>query len=102
MVAKTMDQKEFCHGCTNKSGCQEVYEKIGNIQGGSIVSKVMTAFLLPILVFIACLACFDKLLAKVTTSKELQTAAGLLLALLVTCVCVLVIIVINRSLIKHK
>lgn len=97
-----MDQKEFCHDCKNKSGCQEVYEKIGNIPGESIVSKVITAFLLPILVFIACLACFDKLLAKVTTNKELQTAAGLLLALLVTCVCVLIIRLINRGLIKHK
>lgn len=97
-----MDQQEICHGCTQKSKCQEVYEKMGNIQGGPIVSKVITAFLLPILVFIACLACFDKILSKVTKIKELQTVAGLLLALLVTCVCVLMIRLINRGLIKHK
>ncbi len=102
MAAKTMDQQELCHGCTKKSRCQEVYEKIGNIQGGSIVLKVITAFLLPILVFIVSLAGFDKILAKVTTSKELQTAAGLLLALLVTFVCVLITRVINKGLIKNK
>lgn len=102
MVATTMDQQGFCHNCNQKNCCQEVYEKLGNIQGGSIVSKVMTAFLLPILVFIACLAGFDKILAKVTIIKELQTIAGLLLALLVTCVCVLMIRVISRGMTKHK
>lgn len=102
MVARTMDQQGFCHNCNQKNRCQEVYEKMGNIQGGSITSKVLTAFLLPILVFIAFLTVFDKILAKVTDIKELQTAAGLLLALLVTCVCVLMIIVINKNMTKHK
>jgi hypothetical protein len=102
MAAKTMDQQEICHSCNKKSGCQEVYEKIGNIQEDSIVLKVITAFLLPILVFIVSLAGFDKILAKVTTIKELQTAAGLLLALSVTFVCVLMTRAINKGLIKHK
>ncbi|NIP27520.1 MAG: hypothetical protein GWO38_27840 [Phycisphaerae bacterium] len=75
---------------------------MGNIQGGSIVSKVITAFLLPILIFITCLAVFDKILSKVTDIKEWQTAAALLLALLVTCVCVLTIIVINKGMTKLK
>lgn len=102
MAMNTMDQHEICHGCTKKSGCQEVYEKMGNIQGESVVLKVLAAFLLPILVFIVSLAGFDKILAKVTTIKELQTAAGLLLALSVTFVCVLMTRAINKGLIKHK
>jgi len=102
MVARTMDQQGFCHNCNQKNRCQEVYEKLGNLPGESIFSKVMTAFLLPILVFIAFLAGFGKILSKVTDIKELQTVAGLLLALLVTCVCVLMVRVINRGLIKHK
>ena len=102
MVMNTMDLQEICHDCNQKNRCQEVYEKVGNIQGESVVLKVLAAFLLPILVFIVCLAGFDKILAKVTTMKELQTAAGLLLALLVTCACVLLTRAINRGLIKHK
>jgi hypothetical protein len=102
MAMNTMDQQEICHGCTKKSGCQEVYEKMGNIQGPSVVFNVLAAFLLPIVVFIGCLAAFDKILAKVTTIKELQTAAGLLLALSVTFVCVLMTRAINKGLIKHK
>lgn len=97
-----MVEQTNCQECTQKSRCQEVYEKMGNLQGGSIVSKVITAFLLPIVVFIVSLAGFDKILAKVTNIKELQTAAGLLLALLITCVCVWITSAINRSLIKHK
>jgi hypothetical protein len=102
MVMNTMNQQEICHGCTKKSECQKVYEKMGNIQGESVVLKVLAAFLLPILVFIVSLAGFDKILAKVTTIKELQTAAGLLLALLVTLACILMTRVINRGLIKNK
>lgn len=102
MVMNTMDQQEICHECNQKNRCQEVYEKLGNIQGESVVLKVLAAFLLPILVFIICLAGFDKILAKVTTIKELQTAAGLLLALSVTLACILMTRVINRGLIKHK
>ncbi len=98
----TMDLQEICHDCNQKNRCQEVYEKLGNIQGKSVVLKVLAAFLLPILVFIVCLAGFDKILAKVTTIKELQTAAGLLLALLATLACILMTRVINRSLIKNK
>ena len=102
MVMNTMDLQEICHDCNQKNRCQEVYEKVGNIQGESVVLKVLVAFLLPILVFIVCLAGFDKILAKVTTMKELQTAVGLLLALLVTCACVLLTRAINIGLIKHK
>jgi hypothetical protein len=102
MVMNTMDQQEHCHGCTQKSRCQEVYEKMGNIQGGSIVLKVMSAFLLPILVFIGCLAAFEGILSKMRTSQEVQTWVGLLLALLVTFVCILITRVLNRSIIKHR
>ncbi len=97
-----MVEKTNCHECTQKSRCQEVYEKLGNIQRPSVVFNVLAAFLLPIVVFIVCLAGFDKILAKVTNNKELQTIAGLLLALLVTCVCVSMIRLINRGLFKHK
>jgi hypothetical protein len=97
-----MNLQEICHECNQKNHCQEVYEKLGNIQGKSVVLKVLAAFLMPILVFIVCLAGFDKILAKLTTIKELQTAAGLLLALLVTLACILMTRAINKGLIKHK
>jgi len=97
-----MVEQTNCHECTQKSRCQEVYEKLGNIQGPSVVFNVSAAFLLPIVVFIVSLAGFDRIVAKVTNNKELQTAAGLLLALLVTCLCVWITSAINRSLIKHK
>ncbi len=97
-----MDQQEICHECNQKSRCQEVYEKLGNIQGESVVLKVLAAFLLPILVFIGCLAAFEWLLAELTTSKGLQTVVGFLLALTVSGICILIVKAINRGLIKHK
>jgi uncharacterized membrane protein len=97
-----MVEQTNCQKCTQKSRCQEVYEKLGNIQGPSVVFNVLAAFLLPIVVFIVSLAGFDRILAKVTNNKELQTAASLMLALLITCVCVWMIRVIKRGMIKHK
>ncbi len=102
MVMNTMDQQEICHECNQKSRCQEVYEKLGNIQGESVVLKVLAAFLLPILVFIGCLAAFEGILAEVSNSKGVQTVVGFLLALMVSGICILIVKAINRGLIKHK
>ena len=97
-----MAEEKFCQGCHQKHRCQEVYEHLSKIEGTPVVFKAVAAFLLPIVVFIVCLAGFDKILAKVTTIKELQTVVGFLLALMVSGICILIVKAINRGLIKHK
>lgn len=60
---------------------------MGNTKGPSVVLKAVVAFLLPILVFIGCLAAFEAILAKVRSlinTKELRTILSFLLALSVT------------------
>lgn len=97
-----MAEEKFCQDCNQKSGCQEVYENLTKIQGPSVVLKVVAAFLLPIVVFIGCLAVFEWVLAEVTNSKEVQTIVSFLLSLVVSSLCILVVKAINRGLIKHK
>ncbi len=97
-----MDEQKVCQGCNYKSRCQEVYEKLGKIHGQSVVLKVLAAFLLPIVVFIGCLAASDRILAEVIHSKGAQTVVGLLLALLATCICILITRLINKGFINNK
>jgi len=57
---------------------------MGKAQGPSVVFKVIVAFLLPLIVFIASLAAFEKILSKTVDTKELQTVFSLLVAVAVT------------------
>ncbi|MGB2808601.1 MAG: hypothetical protein WBC22_12730 [Sedimentisphaerales bacterium] len=97
-----MAEEKFCQGCHQKHRCQEVYEHLSQIEGPGLAFKFVIAFLLPILVFIGCLAAFEGLLAELTTSKVVQTGVGFLLALTVSGICILIIKVINKGLVKNK
>ena len=105
MVAKTMVEQKtcgepvetICQGCSQQHECQEAYKKLANIKGTSVVFKVCIAFLLPLLVFIASLAAFERILAEAIDAKELRTAISFPLALSVTFVCVLIIRTICHS-----
>ncbi|MHC4640687.1 MAG: hypothetical protein ACYS32_03515 [Planctomycetota bacterium] len=97
-----MAEEKFCQGCNQSHRCQEVYEHLSQIKGPGVAFKVVIAFLLPILVFIGCLAAFEVILAEVTNSKGVQTAVGFFLALMVSGICILIVKAINRGLIKHK
>lgn len=97
-----MADEKFCQGCHQKHRCQEVYEHLSHVRGSGIVFKVILAFLLPIAVFIGCLAAFEEILAGVIQSKETQTVISLVLALIVSCAFVFITRVINRGLVKKK
>jgi len=85
-----MADQDFCHSCNQKHGCQEVHEHPGNIEGPSIVVKVLLAFLLPLVVFIVSLAIFERILAGAVNSGAARTVVSFLLALLATFVCILI------------
>ena len=97
-----MAQQKFCQECNQKHDCRDVYRQLGNSKGPLVVFKVVFAFLLPLVVFIAALAAFETILAKVINSKEVQTVLSFLLALAVTSVSILVIKMIGRQLRKDK
>jgi hypothetical protein len=96
MVAKTMDERKFCDNCMQKHDCQSVYRQLGDIEGPSVVIKVIVAFLLPLLVFIVSLAIFEKILGGAISTDQLRTALSLPAALLITFIFILIARVINR------
>ena len=91
-----MEQQENCQGCEQRHRCQEIYQRLGEVKGPSVVSKVVVAFLLPMVVFIIVLAAFEQTLGRMVSGKNLKTVFSLLLALVVTFVCILVTKVIQR------
>jgi len=92
-----MSEQNICEDCKQKHDCQRIYEQLGDVEGPSVVIKVIVAFLLPLVVFIVSLAVFQEIFAKAISSQRVQTALSLLLALLVTFVCILIVRVINRT-----
>lgn len=98
MVAKTMDQQEFCSSCVQKQNCGDVYRRLGNSQGPSIVLNVIIAFVLPLVAFIGFLALFEVILARVIEAEVLQTVVSVVLAVVGASICVLTAKVIKRQL----
>ena len=97
-----MDRQDFCQSCEQKHDCQDVYRQLGEAESPSVALKVVVAFLVPIVVFVASLAAFQQILASVINTEELQTVVSFLLALLLTGVCVLIIRAISRSVTKNR
>lgn len=97
-----MYKQNFCESCNQEHNCQEAYRQLGRAKGPSVVFKVLAAFLVPMVVFIASLAAFEQILAQALDAKELRTALSFLLALSITVVCIFVLKAINTQLGKDK
>lgn len=74
-----------------------MYEQLGKIEGPSIVKKVVLAFLLPLVVFVASLAIFERMLSAVLSAGQARSALSFVSALSLTFVCILLTKVINRQ-----
>ncbi len=69
---------------------------MGKMEGPSVVVKVILAFLLPLVVFVLCLAVLEKVLAGAISTEHVRTAVSFLLALLPTFACMLIARAISR------
>ncbi|MFB0552524.1 MAG: SoxR reducing system RseC family protein [Phycisphaerae bacterium] len=69
---------------------------MGDVEGPSVVVKVIFAFLLPLVVFIVSLAAFQEIFSKAIESQRAQTAFSFLLALVATFICILIIRVVRK------
>ncbi len=75
---------------------------MGDSTGESVTLKVILAFLLPLIVFIVSLAVSVRVFSGAIKAEGLQMALSLLLALMVTFVCVLITRVMNEQLGLNK
>ena len=91
-----MAEQKFCQDCSQKHQCQEAYRQLGNTKSPSVVFKVVIAFLVPLVVFIAALVASEKILAVIINSKEVRIVLSFLSALLVTFVSILIIKAVDK------
>lgn len=96
-----MKTDSYCSQCGHKETCQQVYAKLGEYEGPSVVRDVLIAFVLPIAVFMASFAGFERLL-RPRLSEPLLIAAAAAAALGVSVLLILIVKVLrNRFATKH-
>ena len=84
-----MAEKDFCSNCGQRQGCRQAYEQLGSLAGASVVMRVITAFLLPLLVFVVGLVVFEYLLGSIVNSTNARTVVSFLPAVSVSIVWIL-------------
>jgi len=91
-----MAQPDVCDGCRHAHTCKEVYGRLGSAEGPSVASKVVVAFLLPMVMFVVALGGFGGLLEDIVANPY-QTPLALVLALSTTAALMLVVRILVRS-----
>ena len=97
-----MAEIDNCSNCAQSQDCGTVYQQLGRAKGPSVTTKVLTAFLLPIAVFIIALGVFENILTGYLKNDNLRIAIGFVLAAGVTFTCILIASAINRRYDKNK
>ena len=72
-----------CGDCAQKHDCKSIYEHLGKTQGPSIVMRVVSAFLVPLVLFIVSLAAWFETSSKLLKNEALRTLLGILAAVAV-------------------
>ena len=93
-----MDTKQFCQNCQQEHDCQKVYEQLAKVKGPSMAPKAFIAFLLPLIVFVACLIFFQEVLEQRFENKNVLTIICFGLAAGVTCAVILLIKLVSSRL----
>lgn len=85
-----MDKRKVCESCNQSRDCKELYGGLGAAEGPSVAWRAALAFLLPMVVFIVCLAAAERVLTEAVKSGACRTAVSFALALPAAFVSVLV------------
>jgi hypothetical protein len=91
-----MAQPDVCDSCRHAHTCKEVYGRLGSAEGPSVASKVVIAFLLPMVMFVVALGAFGGLLDDIV-AQPYQTPLTLVLALATSAALMLVARLLVRS-----
>ena len=78
-----MGEAKSCNGCSEAHDCKKIYEQLGRDGGPSVAMKVIMAFALPIVLFLAALATLGHLLHERLVERY-ETPVVFFLALSVT------------------
>jgi len=93
-----MQKKNLCPDCTQSHNCGKVYQQLADTKVPSIVIKAVTAFLLPIIIFIAGLALLEDIFVQYIQTENLRLIVCCLLAAGAAFCCVLITRAVNHRL----
>jgi hypothetical protein len=85
-------EEKNCQGCGFRQTCEQVYRRLGSSSSsGPVTLKVVLAFLLPLIVFIASIAFFERILSSALSAKWLVMLLRLFSAVSITLVFTLIV-----------
>jgi hypothetical protein len=97
---------KLCENCgyRHRTGhcCIDIYQQLGRTKGPSVVGKVLLAFVLPLLVFIASLVLADYVLSIFLAESGISTLFAFLIAVALTVIFVQLIRIFTRKLIDTE
>jgi hypothetical protein len=96
-----MTQAKGCEGCSQAHDCKHIYERLGNVEGPSVVPKVLMAFVLPIGMFVVGLGLFERWLAHVV-AQQYRTLCAAGLAFSVTALLMLGVSIVAKRFDKRR
>jgi len=91
-----MDQQQ-CQNCGMKDHCQEVYKKLGESKTPNVLTKVILAFLLPLILFIFSIVAGERLLIE-----KLKDAKAVSIIAFALAIAVVFLYVITLKLLKFR
>jgi hypothetical protein len=89
-----MDQHQ-CQSCGMQDTCKEAYKKLGECNAPSVLTKVISAFLLPLILFIISIVLGQKYLMGILKSERSADLAAFAAAVVVVFLYLLTLKVIN-------
>lgn len=91
MQAENERQNDYCRGCSEADSCRDAYKRAGNSKGPPVTKKVVTALLLPLLIFIISVAGSQAVFSRLTDSKITATIISICVSLAVTFISAMII-----------
>lgn len=84
-------EEKNCQGCRYKQTCEEVYRRLGQSKASPVSLKVIMAFLLPLIIFIASIAFFERIFSRALNAEWLVMLLSLFTAVSTTLVLTLIV-----------
>ena len=92
---------KVCENCgyrhSHKNCCMDIYQRLGQTKGPSVISRVLLAFVLPLLVFIASLVLAGYILTIFLNESRMSALYAFLIAIALTVIFVKLIRVFTRK-----
>ncbi len=85
-------EEKNCQACGFRHTCEEAYRRLGHSRTDPVTSKVALAFLLPLIVFIASIAFFERIFSRLLSAEWLILIISLFTAVSVTLLLTLIFV----------